>query len=140
MLTRTSRGTYTDPASRSCFVACASCHRCDRRAHDGCPLPNSCSGRPDPEGMRIPHPDDLCRCKEGTMVWVTKEGRVITRKYKSSPFESQVKTDTQNQDDRDWSAYLNEQRERLDNPEWDPIQFTDGSSTTDWSSKYRAGK
>lgn len=129
------KGSYRNPTSRPCFVGCASCHRCEKRGRSECPLANSCSGRPDIEGMRDPHPDDLCRCKDGVMRWVTKENRVIVRQYGSSPFGTEVKTDTKNQDDSDWAAYLGEKREQMNNEFYDPIQFDDGGSTTDWTNR-----
>jgi len=129
------KGSYVNPVTRSCFVGCASCHRCEKRAHDGCPFPTTCSGRPDVEGMRDPHPDDLCQCKTGVLRWVTKEQRVIIRRFKSSPFGGQIKTDTQDQADHDWNAYLNEKRNQIGDPNYDPVQFADGSSTTDYFNK-----
>lgn len=135
----TVKGTYRDPVSRSCFKGCISCHRCEKRGSSACPIPNGCSGRPDVEGMRVPHPDDLCRCAEGTMQWVTKQGVVIRRNFMSSPFKSEVKTDAYKEDDRDWQAYLNEKREQIGDPNWDPIQFSDGTSTTAWERAQRHG-
>lgn len=129
-------GSYKNPLDRTCFVGCASCHRCEKRARSECPLPNSCSGRPDREGMRDPHPDDICRCKDGVMRWVTKSQRVIIRRFTSSPFAGAVKTDSLDQDDRDWNAFIAEKREALDDEHYDALQFHDGTSVTDWTKKH----
>lgn len=133
VLSLTAKGSYRDPVSRGCWEPCSSCFRCDKRGSSACPLPNGCSGRPDKEGMRIPHPDDLCQCKQGVLRWVTKEGRVIIRRFESSPFKGSVKTDAQTEDERDWNAFISEKREQLNDPTWDPVQFSDGTSITDWT-------
>lgn len=132
----TVRGTYRNPRDRSCFVGCASCFRCEKRASSACPIPNGCSGRPDEEGVRVPHPDDLCRCKEGNMQWVTRDGKVLRRRFTSSPFASKVITDSHTQDDRDWNAFVTEKREALNDENWDPLQFHDGTSVTNWTRKH----
>jgi hypothetical protein len=135
----TAKGTYRDPCTRSCFEPCAACSRCNKRGSSVCPFPNSCSGRPDREGMREPHPDDLCQCTQGVMRWVTKEGKVIVRKYLRSPFVTEVKTDAVTADEQDWNHYIDEQRELRNDEFWDPVQFTDGTSTTDYYRRNNRG-
>ena len=132
-----SRGTYKDPVTRSCWTPCPSCYRCEKRGSSACPLPNLCSGRPDKEGMRDPHPDDFCQCKEGVLRWRTKEGRVIIRQFKSSPFKSNIMTDAVSEDERDWNSFVKEKREQFNDPSYDPLKFTDGGSVTDWMNKDR---
>jgi len=92
---------------------------------------DSCSGHPDQGGQRIPHDDHFCDCANGVMRWVTKDGRLIVRRYLSNPFKSEVRTDAVSQDERDWNEFLSHKREMLNNPEYDPISFSDGTSTTD---------
>lgn len=120
---RTAKGTYRDPVTRPCWVACSSCLRCEKKGTSACPKPNTCSGRPDREGMRVPHPDDYCECKVGVMRWVTKEERVIIRRFLSNPFKGHVQTDAVSEDERDWNAFVTEKREQFNNPDWDPISI-----------------
>lgn len=117
--------TYKDPVERSCWVACPSCFRCEKKGTTACPLPNSCSGRPDKLGIREPHPDDFCDCKNGVMRWITKEGRLIVRRYQSSPFTNNIMTDAETEDERDWNAYVREKREQFDDPTYDPVRIVD---------------
>ena len=125
----TSRHTYRNPIDRACFRACVSCLRC---ANKGMKIEcDSCSGHPDQGGQRIPHDDHFCDCANGVMRWVTKDGRLIVRRYLSNPFKSEVRTDAVSQDERDWNEFLSHKREMLNNPEYDPISFSDGTSTTD---------
>lgn len=135
---RTAKGTYRDPVDRSCFEYCPACRRCAARGtYAKCV---GCSGRPDEEGMRVPHPDDFCTCSQGVMRWVTQEGELIIRRYKANPYKGTVKRDAKTQDERDWNAYLKQQREKLGDPDWDPIQFTDGSSTSEWLEAAQRGR
>ena len=118
--TITSRHTYSNPTEKSCFRMCRSCMRCSNKGSmvscDGC------SGRPDPFGQRIPYSDDYCDCTRGVMRWQTKEGQLVVRRYESSPFGTQVFIDAKSGDEEDWERYLDEKREELDDPFFNPIK------------------
>lgn len=119
----TARHTYSDPAKKRCFNGCLSCFRCANKGmKTEC---DSCSGRPDPAGQRIPCRDDFCDCRNGVMRWLTKEGRLVVRKYMSNPFMGTVQTDAKTKDEEDWNSYLAEKREKLNDPEWNPIVTTE---------------
>lgn len=103
---------------QSCFKLCRSCGRCDSKGKWAkC---NSCNGRSTRE--RPADRDDYCRCTEGIMQLVTKNGRFIQRKFLSDPFAGRVITDAETEDERDWNTYLAEKREQLDDPTYDPIR------------------
>jgi len=123
---------YRNPSTLPCWSACASCFRCeDKGKYDAC---GRCSGRHDPEGRRDPYDHrDLCRCKEGILQYRVKDGRFIVKQFLSSPFKGQVVTDAVTNDEEDWKQYVTEQRERLDDPTFDPVTLDDGTSTLDWS-------
>jgi hypothetical protein len=55
----------------------------------------------------------------------------------SDPFAAVVKYDNISQDEADWNSYLADTRERIGDPDWDPIQFNDGTSTDKWWSQKR---
>ena len=133
-------GTYENPATKSCFEMCLSCFRCDRRRSSSCPDFEGCSGVPDKEGMRVPNRDHVCTCREGTMRWVTKQDRLIIRKFTSNPFSGKVTTDAESEDDRDWGQYVKAQQELMQSELYDPLVFDDGTSTSDWEKKARQGK
>lgn len=115
---------HDNPSQLSCFQMCRSCFRCSDKG--SMPACNSCSGRHDPELKREPHDQmDRCRCAEGIMQYRLQNGRLMVRKFMSDPFGGKVVTDAETQDERDWSAYITEQRERMDDPDWDPIVFDD---------------
>lgn len=120
-----SKGYYQNPANRSCFELCTSCFRCSKRfERTGTPC-HGCSGRPDFDGIKDPHPDDYCECKVGVLRWVTKAGQVIIRRFESDPFKGSVQTDAESQDEKDWNSYISEKREELNDPHWDPIKIVD---------------
>lgn len=131
------------PQEKHCFVACKACMRCDRKGKAGCPSPYTCSGH-----VEIPggHPwdsydrDDECRCKEGVLQIRLKSGGFVRRRYLSSPFGGSIQTDAETQDDRDWNSYVDEQRELLNDPFFDPLTFGGQGSVTDWMRNARAGK
>jgi hypothetical protein len=56
---------------------------------------------------------------------MTKDGKLVVRRFMSNPFKSEVKTDAVSEDEKDWNAYLYERREQLNDPEWDPIVITE---------------
>jgi len=55
------------------------------------------------------------------------------KQFLSSPFKGQVVTDAVTNDEEDWKQYVTEQRERLNDPTFDPVTLDDGTSTLDWS-------
>jgi len=113
---------YRNPGTLPCFVMCSSCYRCqDKGKYDKC---NGCSGRWDEEGKRDPHDiDDQCRCKEGILQYRLKNGKMVKNKLPNDPFQESVDTNQETEDERDWESYLQDKREQLNDPEWDPIQF-----------------
>lgn len=133
------KGYYKNPTDRSCFELCTSCFRCSTRYYNqvkgvGTPCSN-CSGCHDPHGEIDPHPDHYCRCTEGIMQWVSKQGHLIVRKLPGNPFQGDITVHSESGEDRDWKAYLTEMREKLDDPTWDPIEIYDSSK--DPNAKYR---
>lgn len=121
-----------NPSEKNCWKTCGSCWRCADKGKYPAKC-GSCSGRNDPYERRSHDPDDYCRCTEGILQIVTKDGRFIQRKFQSSPFATKVYTDAETEDERDWNAYLNEKREQLDDPNFDPLRFDDGSSVAEWT-------
>ena len=120
------RGTYRNPSERNCFEVCTACFRCQAR-HEANAKCRSCSGHHDERGDIDPHPMDVCYCTRGILRWVSKQGHVITKKYPDNPFQGDIKVHTESEDERDWKRYLTEQREKLDDPNWDPIDIYDSS-------------
>ena len=108
-----------NPSSKPCWETCAACYRCkDKGRYTKC---HSCSGRHDPFLRTDPDPDDFCSCTEGILRWRAKDGRLIVSKYRSNPFATKLITETKTQDEKDWEAYVWDLREKLDNPNYDPI-------------------
>ena len=101
---------------------------------------SSCSGRFDPQLRRDPYDiDDRCRCREGVLQYRTKVGRLIVTKFPTNPFEKRMVFDAMSQDEKEWEQYVNEERERLNDPSFDPVQFANGKSTLDWTRRARSG-
>jgi len=121
---------------RPCYSACSSCLRCeDKGKYAAC---NRCSGRHDPNLIRDPHDiDDRCRCSEGILQYRLQNGRLIKKRFHSNPFVGQVVTDAETKDEQDWRQYVTEQREKFDDPTFDPVTLEDGSSTLDWTDRNR---
>jgi len=69
------------------------------------------------------HPDDVCACTEGVLRYRTERGQLIVRPYRSNPYNATVKQRVKTDDERDWDAYLQEYRERMDNPYISPISI-----------------
>lgn len=118
-------GTYKNPALKSCWETCGACGRCDKKGKRGCPEPNSCSGRYDPEGVIDNHPDDWCDCKNGVLRWKAKKGNIIIVRYKTNPFGGTVRMHQKTEDERDWDAYRRDMAERLGIEDYDPIRITE---------------
>ncbi len=120
-------GYYRSPIDRPCFDLCPVCGRCDaRRARPYAACTTTCSGHIDKEGAIDPHPDDLCRCREGIMQMVRikdQKGRFIQYKWKKNPFTSgSVKSATKTEDERDYDAWLQTERNKRDDPNFDPLE------------------
>lgn len=116
-------GTYANPSHKTCWNTCKACFRCENKGSKAeCVL---CSGRHDPFGHVDPDRDDYCDCKNGVLRWRTQKGQLVISKYASNPFAGKVSTERETQDERDWNQYLNDMRERLDNPNWNPISIED---------------
>jgi hypothetical protein len=117
-------GSYQNPFLKSCWETCGACGRCDKKGKRGCPQPWTCSGRFDPHGRIDPDRDDFCDCKNGILRWKTQKGQRIITPYNGNPFGGQVMAKSKTQDEKDWDAYLNDMQEKLDNPDYSPIQIT----------------
>ena len=129
------KGTYRDPFTRHCWKTCGSCGRCENKgSRSQC---NGCSGRVDDLGQKVPHIDDRCRCTEGILQLVNKDGKMFQVRMPRNPFAGTVTHEAKSQDEQDYEAYLNEQREKFDNPNWDAVTFDDGGSVQDWSNSRR---
>lgn len=112
-------GTYQNPAAKPCWTFCSSCNRCqDKGRYTKC---NSCSGRYDPLGKIDPNQEDFCDCKNGILRWKTQEGRLILTRFKTNPFKGEVKYEKKSEDERDWDSYVSDMREKMDDPNFNPI-------------------
>lgn len=116
-----------NPSERWCWNTCGSCFRCGEKGrYAQC---NDCSGRHDPYGQTIPDPDDYCRCTENILQWRAKSGQLIITKFKVNPFKAKIITEKETEDEKEWNQYLHDVRERMDNPDWDPIESYDVPET-----------
>lgn len=128
-----------NPTDRTCFIACVSCNRCAQKGSRA--LCSSCSGRFDPKLKRDPYDiDDRCRCREGVLQYRTKVGRLVVTKLPNNPFKQTMKFDSITQDEKEWEQYVDEERERLNDPGFDPVRFNNGQSTLDWTRRARSGR
>jgi hypothetical protein len=82
-----------------------------------------CSGRYDPNLSISTDDDDYCDCHNGNLRWKTKQGRLIITKFKSNPYKGEVKYDKKTEDERDWDSFVSDTREKLNDPNWNPISF-----------------
>ena len=46
-------------------------------------------------------------------------------KFKSNPFAGKVKYLKQSEDERDWDSYVKDMREKMNDPNWNPITIVD---------------
>lgn len=116
-------GTYMNPADKACWNWCSSCSRCqDKGKFAKCV---TCSGIYDPNGTIDPDLDNYCDCKNGVLRWKTQQGKRVMVRFKSNPFKGKVTYEKRDQDEADWDSYVRDMRERLDNPNWNPITITD---------------
>jgi hypothetical protein len=118
-----SNGPTINPTQRWCWSFCSSCNRCsDKGRYSQC---GDCSGRYDPQLKIEPDRDDFCDCRNGNLRWKTQTGKLIVTKFKSNPFKGEVKYVKKTQDEQDWDSYVADMREKLDNPNWDPITIVE---------------
>ncbi len=132
------------PREKHCFSFCPSCMRCNAKGSSVCPKRSGgCSGHIETDEGHNWDPydiDDTCRCVEGVLQIRLKRGDLVKRRFNSNPFAAEVKTDAISEDERDWNAYIDEQRELRDDPFFDGLQFDDGSGgVTDWMNNVRKG-
>lgn len=100
----------------------------------------SCSGRHDPLLQRDPYDiDDRCRCAEGVLQYRVKSGRLVVTKFPGNPYAGRFKMEGDTTDERDWNAYVKLGRERFDDENFDPVRYSDGSSTYDMAQRARVG-
>lgn len=116
-------GSYKNATDNDCWTLCTSCSRCgDKGRYTKC---KGCSGRYDPLGKTEPDPQDFCDCKNGVLRWKTQEGKLIMTRFKTNPFKGQVKYEQKSEDERDWDSYVNDMREKMDDPNFNPITITE---------------
>ncbi len=82
-----------------------------------------CSGRYDPNGCIDVDPDDFCDCKNGVLRWKTKNGKILMTRFKANPFKGQVKYQKKSEDERDWDSYVADMRNKMGDPNWNPISI-----------------
>lgn len=130
-----------NPTDKSCFVTCPVCFKCaDKNVSSYGNKCSGCTGRHDPQDRLYVDTRVFCDCKNGTMRHMTQEGRLIVRDFPGNPYGNKVVQDLESQDERDWKEYLQTMREYYNDPYWDPIKFSDGASTTDWTQDNREGR
>ena len=112
-------GSFQNPTEKDCWKYCLSCGRCENKErYTKC---NGCSGRYDPQGMIEPCQDDYCDCRNGILRWKTQQGRLVITRFKSNPYAGTVKIDKKSEDERDWDSYVNDMRNKMGDPNWNPI-------------------
>lgn len=128
-----------NPSDKSCWRLCRVCSRCaDKGKYAKC---NSCSGRHDPYEKRDPYYiDDRCRCTEGIMQYLLKNGKLLQKRFPSNPFESRMRAEVESEEERDYNASIQEMRERTGIEDYDPVRFNDGTSTYDWTQRWKEGR
>jgi hypothetical protein len=57
--------------------------------------------------------------------------RLIQVRYQGDPYKAKVHVEEETQDEKEWKAYVHEQRERRNDPTYDPVTYMDGTSTLD---------
>ncbi len=120
------KGYHLNPSQRDCFNACEACFRCgDRYKYAKC---NGCSGKHDPFGTIDPHPDDWCNCTEGILRFVKPNSQRVMVRYKTNPFDGKITMMNKTEDEKAWDDYVRDLREKLDDPTWEPIKFTDAET------------
>jgi hypothetical protein len=119
----TQRIVVKNPVFNDCWKFCSSCSRCqDKGRYTKC---SDCSGRYDPKLIIDPDPDDYCDCKNGVLRWRSKQGKLLIAKFKTNPFKGEVKYEKKSEDERDWDSYVNDMREKMNDPTFNPITITE---------------
>ncbi len=114
-------GSYQNPSTKPCWETCKACLRCaNKNTRKEC---KGCSGRHDPVGRQDPDKEDYCSCTEGVLRWRHTNGKLYISKYQHNPFKGSIQQMPETEDERDWKEYLQTMRERMDNPDWDPISM-----------------
>lgn len=113
-----------DPVDLPCFSACTACFRCeDKGKYSKCAR---CSGRHDPLLRRDPYDiDDRCRCSEGILQLRMQDGKLVQHKYPHNPFGGAIQQDVKTRDERDYDAHVRGMREKLNDPNYDPVRVTE---------------
>lgn len=112
---------YKNPSTKDCWVYCSSCSRCqDKGRYTKC---NKCSGRYDPNGCIDTDNGDFCDCKNGILRWKTKNGKVLMSRFKANPFKGNVRYEKKSEDERDWDSYLKDMRNKMGDPNWNPVSI-----------------
>ena len=88
----------------------------------------------DPKAEMDPNDvDDFCRCPEGILQYRIKKGPLVQGKLQSDPFEGSAQFQPEDPDDKDWQEYVQREREKRDDPSFDPLTFDGGvGSVSDW--------
>lgn len=82
-----------------------------------------------------------CRCREGVLQYKTQKGKLIVARLPNNPFkEGKVIQEAKTSDERDYDSLLASQREASGNPNWDPVRFEGGGSTSAWYDSHLRGK
>ena len=119
----TQRIVTINPVKKDCWTFCSSCNRCqDKGRYTKC---GDCSGRYDPNLTTDPDPDDFCDCKNGNLRWKTKQGKLLMTRFKTNPFKGKVTYEKKSEDERDWDSYVKDMREKMGDPNWNPITIVD---------------
>lgn len=128
-----------NPSTKQCWKTCMSCYKCENKGkYSFC---DSCSGRHDPEGKWDPYDrEQYCDCRNGILRHRLQSGKLITKKFMSNPYGGRVLTDAVSQDEQDWNQFIHEKREQLNDENWDPIQFNDGTSVSAWVHEWMKGE
>jgi len=113
------KGSYQNPSTKECWKYCYSCGRCENKGRYSKCI--TCSGRYDPNGTVDAHQDDYCDCRNGILRWKTRDGKVVITRFKSNPYAGSVMYEKKSQDERDWDSYLKDMREKMNDPNWNPI-------------------
>ena len=119
----TQRIVVKNPVFNDCWKFCSSCSRCQDKGRYT--KGSGCSGRYDPKLIIDPDPDDYCDCKNGVLRWRSKQGKLLIAKFKTNPFKGEVKYEKKSEDERDWDSYVNDMREKMNDPTFNPITITE---------------
>lgn len=115
-----------NPQDLPCWRGCTSCGRCANKGmYISCQW---CSGRCDPELKKPTRDiDDKCKCSDGIFQYRMKNGYLLVTVLPQDPFKGSITPPPDDPDERDWRRWLQEQREYLQDSNWNPIQYDDGT-------------